>query len=108
MKNIEHDLQKMKELLKNDNSTAEIVEQWIKIDTYNELPLSKNQLLLQFFKVLSSANSLFENDKSQAVAWMKTPVKGLEGKRPIEMTSTLSDIKITLNIIGRTEHGVFS
>lgn len=108
MTNIEHDLQKMKELLKNDNSTAEIVEEWIKIEAYNELLVSKDQLLLQFYKVLSSVNSLFENDKLQAVTWMKTPVKGLGGKRPIEMTSTLSDIKITLDLIGRTEHGVFS
>lgn len=60
----------------------------------------------RYAKVLVEAVSLFGNER-QALRWLKTPVKGLGNKRPVDMLSNDENAEAVLNIIGRLEHGVF-
>ncbi|MFV0450237.1 MAG: antitoxin Xre/MbcA/ParS toxin-binding domain-containing protein [Vibrio sp.] len=57
--------------------------------------------------LLDQATELFENE-DKARQWLETPVYGLGGKRPIDMTSTTVDFERVQDLIGRIEHGVYS
>ena len=61
----------------------------------------------QYAKVLIPAVQFFVNDK-EALLWLKTPVKALGGRLPIDMLSTYKDVEIVLNVIDRLEHGIFN
>ena len=61
----------------------------------------------RYDKVLISAVQFFENEK-EALLWLKTPVKALGGRQPIDMLSNDKDAEIVLNVIGRLEHGIFN
>ena len=61
----------------------------------------------RYAKVLISAVQFFENEK-EALLWLKTPVKALGGRLPIDMLSNDKDAEIVLNVIGRLEHGIFN
>lgn len=61
----------------------------------------------QYAKVLISAVQFFENEK-EALLWLKTPVKALGDRKPINMLSNDKDAEIVLNVIGRLEHGIFN
>ncbi|PMG93689.1 antitoxin Xre/MbcA/ParS toxin-binding domain-containing protein [Vibrio breoganii] len=60
-----------------------------------------------FDKVFQAALALFGSEEA-ANHWLKSSVRGLGNKRPIDMLSTTQDTKAVLNLIGRLEHGVFS
>ncbi|NRD74083.1 DUF2384 domain-containing protein [Shewanella sp. VB17] len=64
--------------------------------------------LYRFAEVYKSALDLFEGHAKDASTWLKSPVRGLGGKRPIEMLSTSAETEAVLNLIGRLEHGVFA
>lgn len=57
--------------------------------------------------LIQLATDLF-NDEQQALAWMRDPVYGLGGKRPLDMVSTSVDFEMVKDLIGRIEHGVFA
>ncbi|MBB1272162.1 antitoxin Xre/MbcA/ParS toxin-binding domain-containing protein [Psychromonas sp. SR45-3] len=61
----------------------------------------------RYTKVLISAVQFFENEK-EALLWLKTSVKALGGRLPIDMLSTDKDAEMVLNVIGRLEHGIFN
>ncbi|WP_409440153.1 antitoxin Xre/MbcA/ParS toxin-binding domain-containing protein [Psychromonas sp. GE-S-Ul-11] len=61
----------------------------------------------RYAKVLISAVQFFENEK-EALIWLKTPIKALGGRLPIDMLSNDKDTEIVLNVIGRLEHGIFT
>ncbi|AFT68843.1 hypothetical protein B5T_00558 [Alloalcanivorax dieselolei B5] len=60
----------------------------------------------RFAEVLKAATDLFEGDKARARQWLLNPVRGLGGRRPIEMLATSAGAEAVLNLIGRLEHGV--
>lgn len=60
----------------------------------------------RYAKVLISTVQFFENEK-KALLWLKTPVKALGDRLPIDMLSNDKDTEIVLNVIGRLEHGIF-
>ncbi len=64
--------------------------------------------LYRFAKVYKSAVDLFEGDKAMAKEWLLSPVRGLGGRRPIEMVATTAGAEAVLDLIGRLEHGVFA
>ncbi|WP_280564168.1 antitoxin Xre/MbcA/ParS toxin-binding domain-containing protein [Chromohalobacter sp. 48-RD10] len=64
--------------------------------------------LYRFAEVYKSAIDLFEGDKEQASKWLLHPVRGLGGKRPVEMIATTAGAEAVLDLIGRLEHGVFA
>lgn len=59
----------------------------------------------RYAKVLISAYQFFENEKA-ALLWLKTPVKALGDRLPIDMLSNDKDAEIVLNVIARLEHGI--
>jgi len=59
-------------------------------------------------KVLKSATDLFEGDKEAAKTWLTKPVRGLGGRRPVDMLATSAETECVLELVGRLEHGVFT
>jgi putative toxin-antitoxin system antitoxin component (TIGR02293 family) len=64
--------------------------------------------LYRFAEVLKAAADLFEGDMSAANAWLNKPVRGLGGRRPVDMLATSAETGAVLDLIGRLEHGVFA
>jgi putative toxin-antitoxin system antitoxin component (TIGR02293 family) len=64
--------------------------------------------LYRFAEVLKAATDLFEGDQERACVWMSSPVRGLGGRRPVEMVATSAEAEAVLDLIGRLEHGVFA
>ncbi|WP_233266249.1 type II RES/Xre toxin-antitoxin system antitoxin [Cobetia sp. L2A1] len=64
--------------------------------------------LYRFAEVYKSAVDLFEGDKAKAKEWLLSPVRGLGGRRPVEMVATTAGAEAVLDLIGRLEHGVFA
>jgi putative toxin-antitoxin system antitoxin component (TIGR02293 family) len=64
--------------------------------------------LYRFAEVLKAATDLFEGDEEGAREWMRKPVRGLGGVRPVEMVATSAEAEAVLDLIGRMEHGVFA
>ncbi|POA28207.1 MULTISPECIES: antitoxin Xre/MbcA/ParS toxin-binding domain-containing protein [unclassified Pseudomonas] len=56
--------------------------------------------------VLNAATELFEGDLSAARQWMKSPVRGLNSRAPIDMMATRVETQTVMDLIGRLEHGV--
>ncbi len=64
--------------------------------------------LYRFAEVFKATLDLFENDKHAARHWLKSSIRGLGNKRPIDMLSTSAETDAVLDLIGRLEHGVFA
>lgn len=64
--------------------------------------------LYRFAEVLETATELFEGDVARARQWITHPVRGLGGRRPVEMIATSAETGAVLDLIGRMEHGVFA
>lgn len=64
--------------------------------------------IYRFAQVFATAEQLFEGDRDEARHWLTHPVKGLGGRRPIDMVGTSAETQAVLDLIGRLEHGVFS
>jgi len=64
--------------------------------------------LYRFAEVYKSAMDLFEGDRVRARGWLLSPVRGLGGRRPVEMLATTAGAEAVLDLIGRLEHGVFA
>ncbi|WP_312961490.1 antitoxin Xre/MbcA/ParS toxin-binding domain-containing protein [Stutzerimonas nitrititolerans] len=55
-----------------------------------------------------AATDLFVGDEQSAAEWLNKPAKGLNGCRPIDMTNSDAELRLTLDLIGRLQHGVFT
>ncbi|WP_249978046.1 type II RES/Xre toxin-antitoxin system antitoxin [Vreelandella olivaria] len=64
--------------------------------------------LYRLAEVYTRTVDLFEGDLEQARQWLMKPVRGLGGRRPIEMVSTSAGTEAVFDLIGRLEHGVFA
>lgn len=70
--------------------------------------LDEGDRLYRFAAVLKAATDLFEGDSTRARQWLLNPVRGLGGRRPVEMLVTSAEAEAVLDLIGRMEHGVFA
>ena len=70
--------------------------------------LGESDRLYRLAEISSAAIELFEGDEDKARNWLNHPVKGLGGKRPVDMAITSAETEATIDLIGRLEHGVFS
>ena len=64
--------------------------------------------LYRLAEIFSAAIELFESDEERARKWLNHPVKGLGGKRPVDMAITSAETEAAIDLIGRLEHGVFA
>ncbi|MBA1245512.1 type II RES/Xre toxin-antitoxin system antitoxin [Pseudomonas japonica] len=64
--------------------------------------------LYRLAQILSAAFELFEGDEVATRHWLSEPVRGLGGRRPIEMARTSAETTAVLDLIGRLEHGVIA
>lgn len=46
--------------------------------------------------------------EARALDWIREPVYGLSGKRPLDMVATSADFEVVRDLMGRIEHGVFA
>lgn len=63
--------------------------------------------LYRFAKVLEAAIDLYGGDKNAAVRWLTGPVRGLGGRKPVDMLATSAETEAVLNLIGCLERGIF-
>lgn len=70
--------------------------------------VDESDRLYRFAEVLKAATDLFEGDKERARQWLLNPVRGLGGRRPVEMIATSAEATAVLDLIGRLEHGIFA
>lgn len=70
--------------------------------------LKESDKLYRLAEITRAAIDLFEGDEDKARDWLKRPVKGLGGKRPLDMLGSTAETESILELIGRLEHGVFS
>ena len=64
--------------------------------------------IFRLTEMIHAATELFEGDIEKANAWLQNPVRGIGGKRPVDMVVTSAQTKDVLDLIGRLEHGVFA
>lgn len=64
--------------------------------------------LYRLAQILGSALALFEGNEAATRQWLCEPVRGLGGRRPIEMAATSAQTTAVLDLIGRLEHGVIA
>jgi putative toxin-antitoxin system antitoxin component (TIGR02293 family) len=62
--------------------------------------------LVALVAVFEGALCLFENDKVGAAEWMRSPVRGLGSRRPIDMLGTRVETLAVVDLIGQLEWGV--
>jgi putative toxin-antitoxin system antitoxin component (TIGR02293 family) len=76
----------------------------------NEKRLSRfeSDRLVSVTRFLAQTLELFEGNKLKAVSWLRSPVRALGGRSPLEMAGTETGLREAENLIGRLEHGVFS
>jgi len=67
----------------------------------------ESDAIYRLVRIIKAATDLF-GDEQRALAWLRTAVYGLNGKRPIDMLTTTADVEIVQNLIGQIEHGVFA
>lgn len=70
--------------------------------------VDESDRLYRFAEVLKAATDLFEGDSEHARHWLLHPVRGLGGRRPVDMIATSAETEAVLELIGRLEHGVFA
>ena len=70
--------------------------------------IEESDRLYRLAEIFNAAIDLFEGDEERARKWLNHPVKGLGGKRPVDMALTSAETEAAIDLIGRLEHGVFS
>ena len=69
---------------------------------------AESDKIVRATEVFDAAVELFEGDRKAANDWMRSKVKGLGDKTPMEMLGTSVESEAVLDLIGRLEHGVFA
>ncbi|MGI9286851.1 MAG: type II RES/Xre toxin-antitoxin system antitoxin [Pseudomonadales bacterium] len=62
--------------------------------------------LFRLAELYKAATDLFEGDQDGARQWLHEPVRGLGGRRPVDMLNTSVEARAVMELIGRLEHGV--
>lgn len=70
--------------------------------------VAESDRLIALIAVFEEALSLFEDDAAAAREWMRSPVRGLGSRCPIDMLGTRVEMKAVLDLIGRLERGVLA
>lgn len=69
---------------------------------------AESDRLFRCAEILKAVIDLFEGDQGRARAWMINPSIGLNGKAPIEMLRSATEVSVVEDLIGRMEHGVIA
>ena len=56
--------------------------------------------------VIARAIEVFGN-KEKALGWLRSPVAGIDDKRPLDIIGTVEGRRRVQDILGRIEHGIF-
>jgi putative toxin-antitoxin system antitoxin component (TIGR02293 family) len=73
-----------------------------------KLEPAESERLFRVAQVFERAADLFEGDAAAARRWLTEPVRGLGNRVPLELARTQVGAQLVLDLIGRTERGVFS
>ncbi|MBM6443441.1 DUF2384 domain-containing protein [Pseudomonas sp. MIL9] len=55
---------------------------------------------------MNAAIVLFEGDRCAARQWMRSPVRGVNSRAPLDMIATRVETQAVMDLIGLLEHGV--
>lgn len=69
---------------------------------------TESDAIVRMAEVLKAAVQLFDDDRDQAIRWMRSPIKGLDNKSPLDSLQTNVESQAVIELIHRLEHGVFS
>lgn len=70
------------------------------------LSAAESDQICALVSVLNAAIELFEGDHCAARQWMKSPVRGLNSRAPLDMMSTRVETQTVMDLIRRLENGV--
>ena len=101
------------QLRKSLNVTQSELETYLSISrqTYyrrrdkGKLSPAESDRVVRYGRLLERATDLL-GDRSDAVAWLKTPGLALGGETPLERATTELGVEQVLDLIGRLEHGI--
>lgn len=68
----------------------------------------ESDAIVRMAEVLEAAVQLFDDDSDQAIRWMRSSIKGLDNKSPLDSLQTNVESQAVIELIHRLEHGVFS
>lgn len=63
--------------------------------------------LYRIVNILTIVIDYFNGDQKDALRWLRSNIKGLAYKRPIDLVSTSVGTKMVTDLIGKLDHGTF-
>ena len=71
------------------------------------IPQQTAEVTISLMRAYSKATEIFGSEKN-AVKWLKTPNKVLDGITPVQAMSSRFGAEEVMDILGRLEYGVYS
>lgn len=71
------------------------------------LPPQSAEVVISVMRTYERALEVFESEEL-AHSWLKTPLKVLDDKSPLQAVSNRFGAELVLDLLGRIEHGVYS
>jgi len=68
----------------------------------------ESERIMRVNRIFSRALEVFNQDKTMAKRWVKSPAKALGNKAPIDFIETDIGAREVENLLGRIEYGVYS
>ncbi len=94
----------MKDIAALLNLSYKTLERKKPTDTLDSLSSS---LSIEIAETISKGLSVFE-DSAKLNRWLRKENKGLQGKKPIDLLSTPTGLKLVNGILGRIEEGIYT
>ena len=76
--------------------------------TAGKLSFEESERVFRLATVFEKAVRLFDGNAADALQWLRTPKKALDGENPLDYSKTELGAREVEKLIGRMEHGVFS
>lgn len=72
------------------------------------LSCAESDKIIAMIRAMEAAIRLFDNDRGEAIRWMRTPLAGLGDRSPLQSLRTYVESQTVIDLINRLEHGVFN
>lgn len=70
--------------------------------------VEESDRLARLHRFVETAAAFFEFDKRLMNAWLQTPARALDQRRPIDLLVNDAGVSEVKSLLGRLEHGVFA
>ena len=70
--------------------------------------VEESDRLARLLRFVEKASAFFEFDKRAMNAWLESPARALDGRRPVDLLINDAGVVQVESLLGRLEHGVFT